>query len=164
MGAPRFPASALPPICRREQVQERPLDHRTTSTLGVVPYQLLTGDLPFQASTSYSMIYQIIHSVPTEPSFFAETCPKPLDAVVARAMAKDVEALPDLGSTSPMISPWRRASAPRCGRRKFDLPSTETGVGLISHAECPFFQGFPRSRAVWEVLGFAQWDRVPARP
>ncbi len=75
-----------------QQVKEHPLDHRTDIySLGVVMYQLLTGQLPFQASNNFSMIYQIVNTEPTPPSSLRNEIPRSVDAIVKKAMAKDLE-------------------------------------------------------------------------
>ncbi len=139
-----------------QQVQEQTLDHRTDIySLGVVLYQLLTGELPFQASTSYSMVYQIIHSDPAEPSFLRPELPPVLDTVVARAMAKDVNAR--YQTWEHFAHDLAQAARKRALKaRKFDLPSTEKFDILRA---MPFFGQFPDAE-LWEVLSFARWDRL----
>src|SRR5947207_2729933 len=52
-----------------EQIREELVDHRTDLySLGVVMYQLLTGQLPFRANNKFSMIYQITQHAPPPPS------------------------------------------------------------------------------------------------
>ena len=53
-------------------------------------YQLLTGQLPFQASSNYNMVFQIINTEPTKPSSLRKKIPEVIDGIVLRAMHKDV--------------------------------------------------------------------------
>ncbi len=75
-----------------QQVNEQTLDHQTAiHSLGVVMYQLLTGQLPFQARNSYDLIYPIVNAGPRRPSARRSDIPPSLDAIVARAMSKKLE-------------------------------------------------------------------------
>ncbi len=74
-----------------EQIKEHPLDHRTDIySTGVVMYHLLTGRLPFQAANNFTLIYQITNVEPEPPSAFRLDVPAAVDAIVQRAMAKDL--------------------------------------------------------------------------
>ncbi|MBI4938455.1 MAG: protein kinase [Nitrosomonadales bacterium] len=74
-----------------EQVSEKLLTHQTDIySLGVTMFQLLTGKLPFYASNNFSMIYQITNIEPPPPSKLRPEIPPELDAIVLRAMEKDL--------------------------------------------------------------------------
>lgn len=144
-----------------QQVQEHPLDHRTDIySLGVVMYQLLTGTLPFQASSNYNMVFQIINSVPTPPSALRKGLPPALDAIVARAMAKDLEArYPSWEAFAHDLAQAVRSGALQAPRRDF----AETEKFDILRA-LPFFTEFSDVE-IWEVLRFSHWQRVaPGTP
>ena len=140
-----------------QQVQEIALDHRTDIySLGVVMYQLLTGELPFQASTNYNMVYQIINREPARPSALRSSLPPVLDLIVARAMAKDLEA------RYPTWEAFGQDLAQAVRKRHLATPRSEfadTEKFDILRA-LPFFAEFSDVE-IWEVLRFSTWARVP---
>ena len=73
-----------------EQVQGQKIDSRADLfSVGVVLYQLLTDKRPFDGDNDFSIIHQIIGHTPAPPSSFNARLPSAIDAVVARALAKD---------------------------------------------------------------------------
>jgi serine/threonine protein kinase len=75
-----------------EQVQGQKIDARADLfSVGVVLYQLLTDKRPFDGENDFSIIHQIIGHTPPPPSSFNARLPAAIDAVVARALAKDRE-------------------------------------------------------------------------
>jgi len=139
-----------------QQVKELPLDHQTDIySLGVVMYQLLTGQLPFQASTKYNIIYQIINSEPTRPSALREKIPEVLDAIVARAMNKDIaERYQTWGEFAHDLAQAFRNKELKAHKR--DISESEKFDTLRG---LPFFAEFADAE-IWEVLRFSQWTHV----
>nr|WP_281068724.1 serine/threonine-protein kinase [Ramlibacter agri] len=75
-----------------EQVQGQKIDARADLfSVGVVLYQLLTDKRPFDGDNDFSIIHQIIGHEPPPPSSVNGRLPGALDAVVARALAKQRE-------------------------------------------------------------------------
>lgn len=73
-----------------EQVQGQKIDSRADLfSVGVVLYQLLTDKRPFDGDNDFSIIHQIIGHHPPAPSSINPRLPGALDAVVARALAKE---------------------------------------------------------------------------
>lgn len=141
-----------------QQVRDITLNHQTDIySLGVVMYQLLTGRLPFQSSTNYGMIYQICNTDPPPPSTFRIDMPTSLDAVVARAMQKEVEARyltweefsHDLAQSfrNKQLSAQRQA-----------FPDSEKFEVLRALG---FFNEFS-DVDLWEVVRFSRWNEVAA--
>ena len=139
-----------------QQVREMPLNHQTDIySLGVVMYQLLTGRLPFQASNNFSMVYQITHVDPPPPSDFRRDIPTGLDAVVARAMQKDLSArYASWEEFSHDLAQAFRNKQLKARERDFaDTEKYETLRGL------PFFAEFSDVE-IWEIVRFSDWDQV----
>ena len=75
-----------------EQVQGLSVDARSDLfAAGIVLYQLLTGKRPFDGEGEFAIIHQIVSQQPAAPSSINPQLPAALDAVVARALAKQRE-------------------------------------------------------------------------
>jgi len=57
--------------------------------LGVLAYGLLTGHMPFEASTPFALMHQHLNDVPPPPDTWRADVPAGLQAVIDRAMAKE---------------------------------------------------------------------------
>ena len=72
-----------------EQALGRNIDHRADLfSLGVVLYELATGNMPFAGASATEIIDKILHDTPPTPSSLNAAVPKPLDAVLGRALEK----------------------------------------------------------------------------
>src|SRR5437870_3346510 len=73
-----------------EQIQGDPADPRTDLyALGVVMFELLTGEPPFTGETSMAIAYQHLSSAVPAPSAFQPAVPMAMDQVVLHSTAKD---------------------------------------------------------------------------
>jgi serine/threonine protein kinase len=139
-----------------QQVKEQTLDHQTDIySLGVVMYQLLTGQLPFQASTNYNIIYQIINTEPMRPSAIRKQIPEVLDKIVLRAMCKETE---------ERYQSWQEFAhdlAQAFRNKQLQAPTRDFAESekFDTLRELAFFADFSDVE-IWEVLRFSHWSNV----
>ena len=75
-----------------EQVQGQTVDGRSdVFSVGVILYELLTFRNAFAAQDTMAVLYKIINESPPPVSTLVANCPPGLDAIVARALAKNRE-------------------------------------------------------------------------
>jgi serine/threonine-protein kinase len=92
-----------------EQARGAPVDPRSDLySLGIVLYEMLTGQVPFTGDTPVEIAMKHLSQVPEPPSKLRSGVPHALDAVVMRALAKD----PDqrYGSAEEMDADLARAA------------------------------------------------------
>jgi serine/threonine protein kinase len=139
-----------------QQIKEHPLNHQTDIfSLGVVMYQLLTGQLPFQGSNNFSMMYQITHADPVPPSALRPELPPVLDDIVMRALQKSLDdRYPSWDALSFDLAEAFRTEAQRDhGNRIADSEK------FNSLRRLAFFRDFSDVE-LWEVVRLGEWHRV----
>jgi len=127
---------------------DREIDGRSDLySLGVVGYQMLSGELPFSAPTVPGILIKQITELPEDLSRLVPDCPDDLTASVMRCLEKEPEhrwptadALRRaLESRTPPLAPTRRPVSPRAG-------TSRRGSGLGASNLPPL--GGPRSPGI----------------
>jgi serine/threonine-protein kinase len=116
-------------------------------SLGIVMYEILTGTLPFTASSSEELARLHIEANPIPPSEYVPDLPKPLEEIILKVLAKEPSA--------------RYRTADQLGRvlltfgTQRDLPGTQPGVTLqLEPAD-------PMPDYVWEEPARTQTQATP---
>jgi len=100
-----------------EQITGDPVDARTdVFGLGVVLYQLLTGEKPFAGDTLTAVSYRIVHTDPVPASAIRPSVPPAFDPVLAQAMARNpAERYQDALSLAEALRPLESAPTGAAG-------------------------------------------------
>ncbi|GAB4115975.1 MAG: hypothetical protein Fur0026_02560 [Sideroxydans sp.] len=137
-----------------EQIREQALTHQTDIySLGVTMYRMLTGKLPFDAANNYSMIYQIMNIESPPPSTYRPEIPPALDAIVQRAMCKDI---------AQRYQSWDEMARDLVAFISTDVPQQEQIFDTEKFdtlRALPFFAEFSDVE-LWEVLRISEWRKV----
>ena len=150
-----------------EQAQGLPVDNRSDIfSLGILLYEMATGERPFRGSTNLSVLSSILKDTPRPASELRDEVPKPLARMIQRALEKrpedryqsasdlrrDLEDLKrdvdsgelPLGTTAGR----RRVAAPRGARRRWALPvAIGTALLVLAAMAGVFFRGQPPATA-----------------
>ena len=125
-----------------EQVQGKSVDGRAdVYALGCVLYQCLTGAIPFERDSEMAMLWAHVHEPPPAASERQPALPAAIDAVIARALAKDPAQRYPSGAAliaaarqalQPLLAP--PAAIPAAARRRDPRLAIVGGLAVIAVA------------------------------
>lgn len=134
-----------------EQITGDALTHQTDIySLGVTMSKLLTGKLPFQATSRHGMIYQIVSGEQPSPRTIRADVPEALDAIVQRATHKNL---------AQRYQTWAEFSR---DLEAFLTPGKKSGdaTGKVESLRVlPFFEKF-NDAELREALQFCKWHTI----
>jgi serine/threonine protein kinase len=144
VGSPRYMSP--------EQVTEDVLSNQTDLfSLGVILYELLTGQHPFSADTSSRLVQKILNEEPPPMKDFRSDVPDVLERVMRKAIAKKIPERYSMGSD--MASELSKAFD------HLDQPEenifAEERFNAVKRLD--FFQGFPDAE-IWEIVNAGSWQ------
>ncbi len=139
-----------------EQIRMEVLTQQTDIySLGVTMYRLVTGRLPFQASTQAGLSYAILNTDPKPPVRLRPELPPLLDEIVMRAMRRD---------PAERYQSWLEFGK--------DLSQAFASLRLVGESISdserfdrlrgfPFFEDF-NDVALWELVRIGAWKTIAA--
>ena len=139
-----------------EQIRMTALTHQTDSySLGVTMYRLLTGRLPFQATTQESLFYAILNTDPPRPAMLRPELPELLDRIVMTAIRRDP------AQRYPSWLEYGKDLSQAFGALRLIGASLSDSEKFNELRQMPFLKGMG-DVALWEVVRIGSWRKLPA--
>jgi serine/threonine-protein kinase len=127
-----------------EQVRGEETDGRSdVYSLGILLYEILTGRVPFTATSEYELMRRQIEDAPTPPRVFAADIPLAVEQVIMRALAKRPEARHQTAGEfrEMLLSQVKGSTSPgNSAAPQYTAPATRFGNPL---ATSPNYPGIP---------------------
>ena len=137
-----------------EQIRREPLGHHSDMySLGIVLYQLFTGQRPFVSSTLEELLVKILGEAPAAPSSHRPELSKDIDGILLQMMAKTPQqrylSWADLALDLAKIG---RLSVYQSAIPDSEKFSVLKKVRLLAHMD---------DAELWELVHAGKWSRTP---
>jgi serine/threonine protein kinase len=139
-----------------EQIRMETLTQQTDIySLGVTMYRLLTGRLPYTASTHAGLTYAILNTPPPEILRLRPDLPEPLAKIVMKAIAKE------LAERYPSWLEFGKDLSQAFTSLRLAGESVSDSEKFNQLRDMPFFQDFG-DVALWETIRVGRWRQIDA--
>jgi len=139
-----------------EQIRMEQLTHQTDIySLGVTMYRLITGRLPYQATTQAALTYAILNAPAARPSMLRPELPPLLDNIVMNAIHKD---------PAQRYRSWLdfgKDLSQAFGTLRVTGGSLSDSAKFNELRQMAFFEDFG-DVALWEVVRIGAWKKIAA--
>jgi serine/threonine protein kinase len=123
--------------------------------LGVVVYELLTGQRPFPGEAATEVMFKIVEMAPPPPSELRNELPRELDGIVMRMLQKS----PEQRFPSWADLAFALAEAGRLSIFKHEIADHEKFTALRAFRPLSMLG----DAEIWELVHASRWLRVPAQ-
>jgi serine/threonine protein kinase len=139
-----------------EQIRMETLTQQTDIySLGVTMYRLLTGRLPYTASTHAALTYAILNTPPPHIKRLRPDLPPVLADIVMKAMSKE------LATRYPSWLEFGKDLSQAFGTLRLAGESVSDSEKFNKLRDMPFFQDFG-DVALWEAIRIGSWHSIGA--
>jgi serine/threonine protein kinase len=122
-------------------------------SLGVTMSKLLTGKLPFQATSRHAMIFQVVNGEQQTPKFIRPEVPDELDNIVQHATRKDLrQRYQNWAEFANDLAAFLNKNS----KERSELYETEKFGAMRATS---FFEMFSDAE-LWEVVHFSKWHKL----
>jgi serine/threonine-protein kinase len=130
-----------------EQVKGKPVDGRSDIfSLGVVLYELMTGEKPFPGQNITTVIYKIINEEPIPPRSLDSSIHPGLSAVISKALAKNPdERYQSCGELLNALKNYHEMMSPDATVRMAPVTSSNAPGGIRQANQPPRIAALPAS-------------------
>jgi len=114
-----------------------PTTHSDQYTLGVILYEMLTGQAPFRGNSIYEILNQHIEAAPPSISTLRPSCPRAVAHTVTKLLSKDPAARYfTTRELADEIAAWPLAESMPSDGKRFSKASDSVKVALDSYRRC----------------------------